>query len=425
MDRCPPSSRPCPYCGTPLPAEASFCPHCAQSVGERVEMRPPVPIRWRQLRLGLALAVLALLAAGLCSALGPRVYDAQGQVYYSDAGSTYQVVLARPDSHLSPACEVHLTAEIGEAYRFPVRLYVNHTESDASANERFLERVTSVTADFLPPRGGGTVSCLEPAPAPDYSPDAALVSYVDFTAQGDFTAQMVWTIRMQNGDLIRLRLDLVVSTIRTYDFTQQDAPMATAEDLQALVDSLADTVEPSAVVNVHLPAVTYDGPLVLRSRPINFYGSTDGDRRTTFTAPVRLEAGATRQNSSISYFQDIDFAGGGAGVAFSAAADARLTGCTFSGWKTGVLGYGSAWVNVIGCTFTDNAVGFHFNSRGSSANHSLYNDNLFQGNGAAVMLESVPTDVELHFTGSVFIGNDIDIDNRCSHPTDISEAVFQ
>ena len=100
-------------------------------------------------------------------------------------------------------------------------------------------------------------------------------------------------------------------------------------------------------------------------------------------------------------------------------------GCTFTGYKTAVLAYGEAWVNVTGCTFTDNQVGFYFNSTGQSASHDLYEDNKFLNNGTAVLLENVPTDMTIYFDGSVFSGNGTDIDNRCNHSVDTSGALFQ
>ena len=69
-------------------------------------------------------------------------------------------------------------------------------------------------------------------------------------------------------------------------------------------------------------------------------------------------------------------------------------------------------------------MGFHFDSAGGSASHSMYNDNLFRDNGTAVLLERVPTDLPLNFQGSVFAGNGTDIDNRCGQPLDLSGAVF-
>ena len=52
----------CIYCGTPLPEEASFCPHCARSQIAKKPMRPP---RFRR-RAAAVLAVLVLGMGLLC-----------------------------------------------------------------------------------------------------------------------------------------------------------------------------------------------------------------------------------------------------------------------------------------------------------------------------------------------------------------------
>ena len=90
-----------------------------------------------------------------------------------------------------------------------------------------------------------------------------------------------------------------------------------------------------------------------------------------------------------------------------------------------MLGYGTAWVNVIGCRFADNDVGFHFNSTGQSASHTLYHDNIFLNNGTGVLLENVPTDITLDFSGSEFAENGTDIENLCDQPIDVSQAIFR
>ena len=121
----------------------------------------------------------------------------------------------------------------------------------------------------------------------------------------------------------------------------------------------------------------------------------------------------------------IDFVGDGSGTGLSGSAPFRATGCTFTGWNTGVYAYGTSWVNVIGCTFQSNGIGFHFDSTGEYANHSMYNDNRFFGNDVAVRLDNVPTDVALNFQGSVFRNNAQGILNNCDQPLDLSQATFE
>ena len=410
----------CPHCGAPLHPDAVFCPYCARSVNRRIQRRPPRPVP-RALRYA---AVLVLAAAALVLTLffatRPRTYDGWGEVIYTDSDGTYQLVLARPENRYQPAYELNLRIESGEPYRVPSRLYINHMDSGADAGALFLQKVASAEAELILEEGSPAVlTCSQPAPH-SALPDAALASLVDYEAEEDFSAQMVWTLHMDRGDTIRLRQDYHVTRIPTYDYYPQDVPMGTTGELQALIDEIAATVEPEAVVNLYLPAVTYEGSLTLSGRSFNLYGAEEGG--TVFAGPVRIDGSA---DSQISYLYDIDFQGEGTGVGLSTAARARAVNCTFTGWKTGFLGYGTAWVNVIGCTFEGNETGFQFNSLGGSVNHSMYNDNVFRRNGTAVVLENVPSDLALNFENSVFSDNETDIDNRCGQPVDISRAIFQ
>ena len=199
--------------------------------------------------------------------------------------------------------------------------------------------------------------------------------------------------------------------------------MDTIEELQALIDKVSSEIQLPNVVNIHLPPITYDGELVIDKRAVNLRGSVDENtnRRTTFTGNVQVSA----QDGPIVYLNDINFIGPGEGVGVSASCRLQSNNCRFSGWKTGLLGYGSSWISAINSHFDGNEVGFHFNSEGKYVTHATYSDNTFINNGTGVLLERVPTDVTISFPGSYFQGNGIDIDNRCSQPLDISQAIIK
>ena len=233
--------------------------------------------------------------------------------------------------------------------------------------------------------------------------------------------QVVWILEMKNGDVIRVRQTMHVTLINSYVYDYHDYPMETMEELQALVEQIGEETDRLDEVLIYLPPVTYEGKLELTGRSFEFHGCTDGTGRTVFTDTVQV---ATKDSYWLNFFYDIDFVGSGTGVGLSFAESGRATRCTFTGWKTAVLGYGYAWVNVIECQVTDNQTGFHFNSIGQSANHTLYTDNVFARNGTAVLLENVPTDLMMDFSGSVFTDNGTDIDNRCAQPVDLSQATF-
>ena len=370
---------------------------------------------------GLVLLLVLAAAAGVYAVRRPQVYDGVGQMFYTRNGVDYQILVAWPNNRCEPAPDIYQSGKADEPGRWPSRLYVNHRDTGADAWEQFQELVDQVTVEVVQdPEGASDLTATQPS-HDDYSPDAAMVSYLDFA--GDCGCpQVVWTVRMKNGDVIRVRQNILVTLIHTLVYDWHDYPMDTLDQLQDLVDRLAEETYYMDEVKLYLPPVTYEGKLELTGRSFELHGCTGAEGRTVFTDTVQV---ATEHMYWINYFYDIDFAGSADGVGISASVKCWAENCTFTGWKTAVLGYGTAWVNVIGCTFTDNQVGFHFNSTGQSATHSLYNDNVFRRNSTAVLLENVPTDMVISFEGSVFEDNGTDLDNRCDHPVDVSQAVFQ
>ena len=406
----------CPHCGADLPEDAVFCPHCARDVHPRRETKKPVPLLKKLLGL-LVLAVLAAVGTVLWLALGPKVYEGYGEVLYGD----YQLLLTQSVDRYVPVPEMTIPGEPDGQYRVPSRLFVNDAATGQDASEAFLAEVEEVSAAFTGQEDSPSpFVCSQPAYNPG-APECPLLSLIDFTGESG-TAELVWTFSMKNGDAIFLRQTYEVTPIPVYDYHPEDHPMDTAEELQALIDSISGQVEDTAVVNLHLPPVTYAGGVTIQDRSVNLYGSTDPDgNRTTFTGTVHILA----SYAGISYLYDIDFAGSGGGTGLAGSAPFRATNCTFTGWDTAVLAYGTSWANVIDCTFQKNGVGFHFDSTGEYANHSMYNDNLFEGNEVAVQLDNVPTDVALNFMGSVFRDNGQDIVNPCQQPLDTSQAIFE
>ncbi|MEG2001381.1 MAG: hypothetical protein RR053_08335, partial [Evtepia sp.] len=65
----------CPYCGTPLHEQVSFCPHCAKSLNDRVLAQSPKPIFTKALRLGLLILIIAGIAFGIYLYSRPLVVD--------------------------------------------------------------------------------------------------------------------------------------------------------------------------------------------------------------------------------------------------------------------------------------------------------------------------------------------------------------
>ena len=415
----------CPHCGAALPREAAFCPHCARSVNQRLQAKVPTPVPWRKgMRIALPLLVVAGLLLGWYLTTRPKTYDDGGQatVIYTDTDGSYQLVVGWRNQPYTPAPEVLQEAEEGGEYRFPMCLFVHHTANDANAANAFMNKVESITAQFGPTDDPeGYITYTDPAPH-GFCPEAMAVSFVDFLGR-DNAAVGTWTITMNNGDVITLHQTLMVQVIQTADYYPEDTAMGTAEELQALIDKIGETVDPSAVVNIHLPAVTYEGEIIIDKRPINLLGSTGGEGRTVFTGTLHITVGA---DGPIVEINDIDFMGNGTEtIGVTAAARVHLAGCTFAGWKTAVLAHGKSWLNFRYCEFVGNTVGFHFNASRSSVSHSQFDGNRFRENDTAVLWEGTVVDLAVSFHESIFTRNGTDFDNRSGQSVDLSRAVFQ
>ena len=412
----------CPRCGARIPQEAAFCPCCARSVNSRKEIHPPRRLSRRAVRI--ALVVLASLALVLAAWLytRPRVYDnGTAEVIYTDSDGSYQLLLNHFGDRFQPMADYAEEVEEGTTSNKPSRLFINHVDTGVNAKEVFLRKVETINVELL--RGGDSPEPWQytQPQATDYDPEAASRSILTYTDRsGDM--ELRWNIRMKNGDTIRLYQRMALGVVPTRHFYPEDVPMDTTEELQALVDQVNETITSDVIVYIHLPAVTYEGSLLIEKRSMNLIGSEGPDgTRTTFTGTLQ----ATAQKGYICKFQNLCFAGDGEGIGVSASARINFFDCQFAGWRTGVLCYGNSWVNIKNSVFEDNTVGFHFNSTSDNRNDHMYSGNLFRRNGTAVLLESVPSDQALYFDGTRFSRNGADIDNRCGHEVSIAAAIFE
>ncbi len=343
-------------------------------------------------------------------------------MHYTLDGTAYQLTVAWPGNRCSPAPDIHQSGRESDVTRWPSRLYVNYKDAGTDGWDEFSRQVASVHMEVeQDPQGASDLIAEEPVNRDQYSPDAAMVSVLEFT--GDCgEPQVVWVITMDNGDIIRLRQTMHVTLIHTHVYDYHDYPMETMDQLKALLDQIQAETNRLDEVIVYLPPVTYTGQLELTDRSYEFHGCTDGSGRTVFTDTVQV---ATADSYWINYFCDIDFVGSGGGVGLSMSDNCRAERCSFTGWRTAMLGYGTAWVSLGECDLRDNTIGFHFNSTGQSANDYLFNDNVFADNTTAMLLENVPTDQAIELDGCRFTGNGTDIDNRCDHPLGVSQTIFE
>ena len=82
-------------------------------------------------------------------------------------------------------------------------------------------------------------------------------------------------------------------------------------------------------------------------------------------------------------------------------------------------------VNAMECTFANNTVGLKFNTSMAYGTAPNYVNNTFTDNGTAVCIDSLPGNEVIDFAGSVFSGNNTDIENKADHAVDTAKATFE
>ena len=117
--------------------------------------------------------------------------------------------------------------------------------------------------------------------------------------------EVVWTLYMKNGDEIQLTMTVEYEEQTTLYFGQQDAPLDTAQALQALLDRLAQEYDADTAITVELPDVTYDAPVSVGCA-VTLKGSG-----TAFAAPVTvMPLSDTERCHAYVRFSEVSFGGG-------------------------------------------------------------------------------------------------------------------
>ena len=142
---------------------------------------------------------------------------------------------------------------------------------------------------------------------------------------------VIWTIYLKNGDTLRLHHTVKITRIPVATLTENDYPMATVDDLNVLLDTLAHEADRKSVYILQLPAVIYEGGLTMKNFCCDLIGSESG---TTFTGTVTI---ATR-GIHPSNITNVRFVGDGTGIGLSASEGAFLHCCTFENWEIGAYG---------------------------------------------------------------------------------------
>ncbi len=457
----------CAKCGRELHPEANFCPYCESLQVPLVESGTPHVRRWKKF-VPAAVAMLAVIV--VCGA----VYAARSSLYDYER-SIAEAVPAEPSEtaeavstinsgtpveetelpaessepvsegvivdHKTPDVryeDIHLVfsfdqqnpenirvwdkrdfrAKQGEEYQLPVQLYAYSLDDKQLANDRFNELFQNASISVSSENGDDSItfSMLHYDPANE---NAALTSDIRFGLQNFGKNTVTLTLNMKNGDVVRLHQILRVDRVDTTAYYPEDVPMETLEELQALMTRLSREAGKKEIIDLHLPAVTYEGGLSISGKAFNLYGSYDGNAQTTFTGTVSIR---TKEPDDCE-LHNIRFEGTGIGLEISQPAHFR--NCIFTGLKTGISVKDGAWPDVAKCLFDANGTGILFDSRYSDLHNPTLPENVFRDNNVGIRLVSVPNNIPLSFEGCVFADNGTDIQNNCGNKYDDSGAEFK
>ena len=403
-------SKECINCGAELPDGAAFCPHCETVQRDKLPMSAPPRRRGRIFAVLGGVLALALAFGGgyfLGRAPSPRPLrprraprlpvrpaptegfeDIPADTVYSCEEGDFRLVLAFNTGSDMPlagergAQRPRGRGRLGGLSEPPVRVGQLH----ARARGRALPCADGelLRLERAEGRRGGRE--LQSAAVHGDFPGTALASHLNVSWDSGVN-DIVWIIRMTNGDVIRLRQTVRAEAQATVHIYPEDEAMDTIEELQELVYRLADEYGEETSVYIHLPAVTYSGGL--DPHAAGLYARRRGERHGLHRyAALRLEHG------QVSCLYDLTLAGDG-GTGLDSAGTVNAFGCTFTGWDTAVCSGNGGWVGLSGCTLRDNGLGFVFDSEFSSGASTYYSDCSFENNATAVLIERVPGNMPL------------------------------
>lgn len=349
----------------------------------------------------------------------PDPYLAACQTYYTGAdGREYHVFTAVTPSIEGRTDPVGYRSELipaGGTVDFPATVMVEDAVTQDYAAEDFAALLDSWDVSVTAPEGVSRVSLWE---AELETADTPALLYRRLWGDNTCTHnEIVWTLRMKNGDVLILTqtIELLPQEVRTY--STADTPLDTAEQLQALLDDIAGACDADTSVTVYLPEVTYDAPITVGCA-VELVGSG-----TTFTAPITV---APLKNTDLTRafvrFRQINFTGDGSGTGITAAAPTYLEESRVTGWAVGGEAVTGGWLYLRGSHVADCGVGIRYNSAYSSSYTYFADKMTFVQNGTALELLCMPPRAYAVLEDCRFRGNDVDVANPGGYRIEVNNG---
>ena len=337
-------------------------------------------------------------------------YTAACQTYYTGAdGREYHLFTAMTPAPQGSTEPVGYHSELipandGASVDCPATVIAEDAVTQEYVQGDFIAMLDSWEVTVNAPEGVGRVTLREAQVEAENSP--ALL-YRRLRADPTCTHnEVVWTLRMKSGDEIQLTMTVEFEEQTTLYFGQQDAPLETAQELQALLDRLAEEYDADTSITVELPDVTYDAPVSVGCA-VTLKGSG-----TAFAAPVTvMPLSDTERCHAYVRFSEVSFEGDGSGTGVTARAPTYLENCRVTGWAVGGEAVTGGWLYLRGSHVADCGVGIRYNSAYSSSYTYFADKMTFVQNGTALELLCMPPDGYIELQGCRFHGNGTDVRN--------------
>ena len=349
----------------------------------------------------------------------PDPYLAACQTYYTaEDGREYHVFTAMTPNPYDPTTPVGYCCRLipdGSGNDFPATVMVQDATTQEDCPEDFAALLDSWDVSVTAPEGVGRVSLRE---AELETADTPALLYRRLWGDNTCTHnEVVWTLRMKSGDVLHLTMTVEFEEQQALRITPEDAPLETAQELQALLDRLAEEYDADTSITVELPDVTYDAPVSVGCA-VTLKGSG-----TAFAAPVTVTPlSDTERCHAYVRFSEVSFEGDGSGTGVTARAPTYLENCRVTGWDVGALAVNGGWVYLHGGYIGGNGVGARYDSAYSNSYTYTIRHIDFLNNTTALELLCLPPNSYAALDDCRFRGNGTDVYNPGGYRIEVNNG---
>lgn len=348
-------------------------------------------------------------------------YTAACQTYYTGAdGREYHLFTAMTPAPQGSTEPVGYHSELipandGASVDFPATVMVEDAVTQDYAAEDFAALLDSWDVSVTAPEGVSRVKLWD---AEEETPESPALLYRRLRADPTCTHnEVVWTLHMKSGDVLHLTMTVEFEEQQALRITPEDAPLETAQELQALLDRLAEEYDADTSITVELPDVTYDAPVSVGCA-VTLKGSG-----TAFAAPVKvMPLSDTERCHAYVRFSEVSFEGDGGGTGVTARAPTYLENCRVTDWDVGALAVNGGWVYLHGGYIGGNGVGARYDSAYSNSYTYTIRRIDFLNNTTALELLCLPPNSYAALDDCRFRGNGTDVYNPGGYRIEVNNG---